>query len=116
MRWKQITVRTRGEVVILDLAGVMCLCDDDGALERLIAQLLDQGVRCFVLNLRRVPYIDAPDLGAIVRSYTTVARRGGHLKLLHVHERLQRLFETTRLDSVLEVFASEDEAVSSFAA
>jgi anti-sigma B factor antagonist len=115
MQWK-ITVRTRDTVVILDLVGVMCLCGNDEALELLIARLLADGVRRFILNLLRAPYVDSAGLGAIVRSYTTVARRGGQLKLLHVHERVRRLFVETRLDSVLESFASEDEALSSFAA
>jgi hypothetical protein len=39
----------------------------------------------------------------------------GHVKLLHLNNRLQYLLAITKLDSVFETFDSEPAAVSSFA-
>jgi anti-sigma B factor antagonist len=102
-----------GDVVVIDLAGTMCLCGED-ELPALVAHMLDQGFRRFVLNLLQVPYMDSSGLGGMLRAYTTVARSGGKLKLVHVHERIRRLLEIARLGSTLEVFTSEDAAVCSF--
>jgi len=113
MQWKQMTARTIGDVVVIDLVGSMCLCGDD-ELPALIVHLLDQGSTQFVLNCLRVPYIDSSGLDGMVRAFTAVVRRGGTLKLLHLHQRVQRLLEITRLASTFEVFGSEEEAVRSF--
>jgi anti-anti-sigma regulatory factor len=40
--------------------------------------------------------------------------RGGTLKLAHVGPHLARLLETTKLNTVFEVFATVEEAISSF--
>ena len=113
MQWKEMTARTIGDVVVIDLAGNMCLCGED-ELRALIVHLLEQGFRQFVLNLIRVPYIDSSGLGGMVRAYTAVVRSGGKLKVVHVHERIRRLLESTRLASIFEVFTSEEAVVCSF--
>ena len=53
--------------------------------------LIQQGQRKLILNLAEVPYIDSAGLGEIVRTYTTVSRQGGSLKLLNLTKRIQDL-------------------------
>ena len=113
MQWKEISARIRGDVVVIDLAGNMCLCGEN-ELRDFVVHLLDQGSRQFVLNLLRTPSIDSSGLGGMVQAYSAVARKGGKLKLLHVHPRIRQLLDTTRVASIFEMFTSEDEAVSSF--
>jgi len=111
--WKEMAVRARGDVVIIDAEGNPGLWGGD-ELPALVLELLEGGTRKFVLNLDRTPYLDSPGIGGIVRAYTTVAQRGGTLKLLHVHARIRYVLEITQLASVFEMFASEEEAVQSF--
>lgn len=113
MQWKEMTARTRGDVLVIDLAGNMCLCGEN-ELEAFVVHLLDQGFRQFVLNLVRLPYIDSSGLHGMLRTSNAVARQGGKLKLLHVHPRIRQLLTTTRLISTFEMFTAEDEAVNSF--
>ena len=42
-----------------------------------------------LLNLEGVPYIDSAGLGEVVRTYTTVSRQGGSLKLLNLTKRIE---------------------------
>jgi len=63
-----------------------------------------------------VPYIDSAGLGEIVRTYTTVSRQGGSLKLLNLTKRITDLLAITKLLTVFETFDSESDALKSFSA
>jgi anti-sigma B factor antagonist len=67
-----------------------------------------------VLNLADVPYIDSAGLGEVVRTYTTVKRQGGSLKLLNLTKRITDLLAITKLLTVFETYDSEADAVRSF--
>ena len=54
-----------------------------------------------------MPYIDSAGLGEIVRTYTTVSRQGGKLKLLNLTKRIQDLLAITKLLTVFETYESE---------
>jgi anti-sigma B factor antagonist len=112
----QIEERVVGDVTILDIKGKMTLGEGDELLKDKINSLVSQGQKKLVLNLEGVPYIDSAGLGEIVRTYTTVSRQGGKLKLLNLTKRIEDLLSITKLLTVFEVFDSEDEAVKSFAA
>ncbi len=111
----QIEEREVGEVLILDLSGKLTIGEGDELLKDKINSLIQQGRRKLVLNLAGVPYIDSAGLGEIVRTYTTVSRQGGKLKLLNLTKRIQDLLAITKLLTVFETFDSEQEAVQSFA-
>jgi anti-sigma B factor antagonist len=110
----QIDERVVGEVMILDLKGKMTLGEGDELLKDKINSLVQQGRKNLVLNLAGVPYIDSAGLGEIVRTYTTVSRQGGKLKLLNLTKRIQDLLAITKLLTVFETFDGEQEAVRSF--
>ena len=110
----QIEERGVGDVTILDLKGKMTLGEGDELLKDKINSLLQQDRKHILLNLEGVPYIDSAGLGEIVRTYTTVSRQGGSLKLLNLTRRIEDLLSITKLLTVFETFESEHEAVSSF--
>jgi anti-sigma B factor antagonist len=60
--------------------------------------------------------VDSAGLGEIVRTYTTVSRQGGSLKLLNLTKRISDLLAITKLLTVFETFDSEPEAIKSFTA
>jgi anti-sigma B factor antagonist len=110
----QIEERAIGEVVVLDLKGRVTLGEGDELLKDKVNSLLNQGRKKIVLNLAEVPYIDSAGLGEIVRTYTTVSRQGGSLKLLNLTKRIADLLSITKLLTVFESFESEADAVRSF--
>jgi anti-sigma B factor antagonist len=110
-----ITERKNGDVTILDVDGKILLGEGDVQLKRKIDELIERKDQKLLLNLANVPYMDSGGLGEIVRSYTTVKRAGGELKLLGVTKRISDLLTITKLVTVFEIFDSEDEAVKSFA-
>ena len=81
-----------------------------------VNSLVNQGHRKIVLNLADVPYVDSAGLGEIVRTYTTVSRHGGSMKLLNLTKRITDLLAITKLLTVFETFDVESDAVRSFSA
>ena len=112
----QIEERAVGDVMVLDLKGRITLGEGDELLKDKVNSLVNQGQKKIVLNLAEVPYIDSAGLGEIVRTYTTVSRQGGSLKLLNLTKRITDLLSITKLLTVFETFDSENEAVQSFSA
>jgi len=112
----EIDQRTVGEIVVLDLKGKITLGEGDELLKDKVNSLVNQGHRKIVLNLAAVPYIDSAGLGEIVRTYTTVSRQGGSLKLLNLTKRITDLLAITKLLTVFETYDSENDAVRSFSA
>ena len=112
----QIEERVVDGVTILDLKGKMTLGEGDELLKDKINSLIHQGQKNLLLNLEGVPYIDSAGLGEIVRTYTTVSRQGGSLKLLGLTKRITDLLSITKLLTVFETYESESDAVRSFSA
>jgi anti-sigma B factor antagonist len=112
----QIDQRAVGDVVVLDLKGRITMGEGDELLKDKVNSLVNQGHKKIVLNLAEVPYIDSAGLGEIVRTYTTVSRQGGSLKLLSLTKRITDLLSITKLLTVFETFDAENDAVRSFSA
>jgi anti-sigma B factor antagonist len=110
----QIEERRVDAVVILDLKGKMTLGEGDELLKDKISSLVSRGNRKILLNLEAVPYIDDAGLGEVVRTYTSLSRQGGRLKLLNVSKRIQDLLVITKLITIFDSYNNEAEAVKSF--
>ena len=112
----QIDERAVGDVVVLDLKGKITLGKGDELLKDKVNSVVNQGHKKIVLNLAEVPYIDSAGLGEIVRTFTTVSRQGGNLKLLNLTKRITDLLAITKLLTVFETFDTENDAIRSFSA
>jgi anti-sigma B factor antagonist len=110
----QIEERVVNDVTILDLKGKITLGDGDEALKDKINSLVQQNRRRILLNFADVPYIDSAGLGEVVRTYTTVSRQGGQLKLVNLTKRITDLLSITKLLTVFETFDSEADALKTF--
>jgi len=110
----KIVERQVGDVVLLDLHGKILIGEGDDDLREAVTRLADGGKTKILLNLADVPYVDSAGLGEIVRTYTTVSRKGGKLKLLNLTRKIQDLLSITKLLTVFETYDSEEEAVKSF--
>lgn len=110
----QIEERTVGDITILDLKGKMTLGEGDELLKDKVNSLLNQGRKKILMNLGEVPYIDSAGLGEIVRTYTTVSRQGGTMKLVNLTKRITDLLSITKLLTVFETFDNEPEALKSY--
>jgi anti-sigma B factor antagonist len=108
----EIFERKVGGVVVIDLHGRIVTGDGDRTLREVVTR--QPGNARILLNFADVPFVDSAVVGEIVRTYTTVTRSGGEVKLINLTPRIRNLLSSTRLLTVLEAYESEDEALRSF--
>jgi anti-anti-sigma factor len=121
-----ITVRTEGNVSIVQLTGEFTLGRDGLArpldlhghrledLGETLRGLLDRGASRIVLDLERVRFIDSTGLGDLVGWKKRAFQLGGDVRLLRARERVRNVLELTALARMFQIFDDEEEAVASF--
>jgi anti-sigma B factor antagonist len=63
-----------------------------------------------ILDLAGVPYMDSAGMGAVINYYTHCQNRGGRLIAAGVSTRVLELFKMTRVDTVIPMAATVEEA------
>ena len=111
----EIHTRTVGDVHILDISGRIVLGEATKTIRQTISDLLVNGGRKIVLNLKDVNYVDSSGIGELVRTYTSVTREGKQLKLLNLTKKIRDLLVITKLLTVFQVYENEQAALASFA-
>jgi anti-sigma B factor antagonist len=114
-------IRQAGDVTILDLAGRISVGEalafgpgSGTVLGDVIRELANKGHRKILLNLRDVKYIDSSGMGDVVRSFTSLRRQGGDLKLFGPTPPVLEVLRITNLHKVLEIKDDEASAIQSF--
>jgi anti-sigma B factor antagonist len=108
--------RERDGVVIVQLSGRLMGGPDAEQFQKLIRELVDAGRLRVVVDLAPVSWINSSGLGTLIAAYTTLRERGGTLKLLAVSRRIEQILQVTKLNTIFESHATEDEVVASFGA
>jgi anti-anti-sigma factor len=69
-----------------------------------------QAENSVIIDLTGVPYMDSAGLGSIVSVFTTSQRNGRGFGITGLSDRIRTLFQITRVDGLLPVFASLEQA------
>jgi anti-sigma B factor antagonist len=77
-------------------------------------EVLEQKDTKVIIDLRRVTRIDSAGLGQLMSCYSHLVRNQGALKMINAAPNVQRVLEMTGLSTLIPVFRSEEDAVSSF--
>lgn len=109
--WKHgdVTVVRFGEHRILDELAVKQIGDELNK----IADHVD--CRNLVLNFASVVGLSSVMLGKLLMLQRKMALKGGKLKLCEIEPEIQEVFATTKLNHILDIRESEDEAIRAFA-
>lgn len=110
----KITNRKEEGIEILDLAGKLVIGDGDVALRHEIRDLLAQGAKKILLNLKGVRMMDSSGLGELMSVKDSVGAAGATIKLVHVEDKVQQVLEMARLIGLFETFNDEIDAIASF--
>ena len=65
-----------------------------------------------VIDLADVTFLDSAALGAIIGALRRIREQDGELRIVRPQGPASRIFELTGLDSVLDVYAGREEALS----
>lgn len=110
----EVQVRQAGDVTILDLHGRATIGVGSDLLNAKLRQVFEGGARKLLVNLSGVRQIDSSGISSIVRTFVTLQRRSGTLKLLSPVGRVREVLEVTRLLGTIPYFDSEEAALASF--
>ena len=110
----KIGKRKKDGVLILDLEGKILIGEGIDDLRNSINNALKEKETKLILNFKKVPYLDSTGLGEVVRSYTSVKKEGGSVKITNLTHKVKDLLSVTKLITVFETFDDEDRAIASF--
>ena len=108
------SIRNVGDVRVIELSGKITIGAGDVKIRELIDQALEDGKNDVILDLGGVTAIDSSGIGEMVACYTTVTKRDGHLKLMHLSPKISDILQVTQLITVFDVFDDERDALGSF--
>lgn len=107
---KQIRRLTDG--VAVDISGDVDL-HRSPALRETLAKLINENPDRLILNLTEVGYMDSSGVATLVEALQRIQRKQGRLQLHSLTPRVMSIFEIARLESIFEIYPSEDEALRS---
>jgi len=109
-----VVVKEAGPVTIVAPSGDIDMAVSDDVRARLTS-LVDRGRTRLVLDLGAVINIDSAGLGVLVAALKHARAAGGDIRVCALASDVRALFEMTRLDKVVSVHATREEAVAACA-
>jgi len=70
----------------------------------------EKGAKTVILDFTQVPYVDSAGVGAIVNAHVSCINSGRRLLLVAVPDRVRTLMKVTKVEQVLMIFPSLQEA------
>ncbi len=99
------------ELIVLD--GRIDQADSE-ELEAVLTECIEDGKMDICIDLIDVKHICSSALGVLVAIKRKIKDQEGEIKLIIANDNLIKLFETTMLDKVFEIFESRRECVATF--
>lgn len=108
-----VRIRQEGPISLLDVSGSLTSFEI-GAFRESITRLLKQGRTQMLLNLKELQYLDSSGIGELARSYVSVVKQGGQMKVVGLSPKVDEVLKITQLYQVFPEFPTEEEAMQSF--
>ena len=107
------TTRVEPDIVVVHLSGSITLKSENIA-EPLVTDLLNQNEKKLIFDLTGIEEIDSTGLKIIIQCFLAAQRAGGGLRVAGPSARAARLFQITRLDTVLPRYPTVAAACEGF--
>ena len=105
-------VRWIGKSVVVDIVGDIDLVRST-RFQHALLKVVEKKPDMMIVNLAEVNYMDSSGVASLVKLLSRVRKVGVQLKLVNMTERVRSVFEITRLNTVFDIYDSEEEAMSS---
>ena len=101
-------------ITVLALDGRIVLGEETGKLRESVKNLVADGKKKLVLDMKSVTMIDSSGLGALVAAYSSAKSEGASLRLCNLGAHFDQLLQITKLLTVFEVSKTQEDAIRSF--
>jgi len=105
------SIRWDGQSAVVGVAGDIDL-NSSTVFQQKLLDLLAQGPKKIVLDLHAVPYMDSSGVASLVKLLSRSRKVGAAVFLTGLTDRTRSLLEITRLDTVFDIRATVQEALS----
>jgi len=105
--------RRVGDIAVVKIRGRLVEGAESAALQKHLDGLMPFGPH-ILLNLGAVEFLDSSGLGLLVRYLTRTRNAHGNLKLCALSAPIEEVLRVTRLRSVFDAHASEEDAIAAF--
>jgi len=109
----QISTRQSGKATIVDVSGDIDLYNSPEVRKVLLAALREERAPRVIVNLREVRYIDSSGVASLVEGLKVSRELGSRLVLLGLSQAVRDVLEPSRLNKVVEVCDTEEQALRS---
>ena len=112
-RTAMYSVKKNGEtaIITLDSSVERGTKEDIDSLKNQCKELQDEGIRNIILNMQHVENAPSIVLGTIIVLQKRLRSAEGEVAILNPTDRLVRILEITKMDKIIGVFKSEEEAL-----
>lgn len=110
----QISTRNSGDLTIVDLQGRVTIGSSNDELSAKLRNLIGDGAKKILINMDGLQQIDSSGISTVVRSFVTLRRENGAVKLLRPKGHVYEVLEITRLIHMIPTFMDEKIAIESF--
>ena len=110
----EILQRREGSVVILDIYGAISLGESKEKFALVMDELLSESGTNVLVNFSAINYVDSTGIGELVGYLNKFVEKNRQLKILKPHERVLKLLQITKLDTMFEIYNDEQQALQSF--
>jgi anti-sigma B factor antagonist len=107
----EMDTRTDGDKAILAVRGSVDLTTAP-ALRTQLAELIDDGHTCVVLDLAGTDFLDSTGLGALVSALKRLRMKDGEIRVVCSSGHVRKVFEITSLDRVFAMHESLEAALA----
>jgi anti-sigma B factor antagonist len=111
----EILQRRERNIVILDIYGAISLGESKEKFARVMEDLFAEGGLNVLVNFSGINYVDSTGIGELVGFMNKFVENNRQLKILKPHDRIRRLLQITKLDTIFEIYEDEQQALDSFA-
>ena len=112
-----VNIKQSSNITIFDIGGRV-IGPDSLELKRIIDEAIASvpgGTAKILFNLADVHMMDSSALGVIIATYTLLQRQKGCLALSQPSKNVQQLLAMAKLNTVFDIYDTEDEALASLA-
>jgi anti-sigma B factor antagonist len=106
--------KTIGDVAVFEVDARRSLGRRSPELLELSHMVMEQKEAKVLIDLSKVSRIDSAGLGVLMECYRHAIGKCGTLKLLNPSAEVQRALSVTKIDSVIETYFDENEALGAF--